>query len=221
MSETTLRAETGRVIGTRSSRRLRRDGMVPGVLYGKQADPPSLAVNARDLSRALSTEAGLNVVLTIEVDGNSSTAFARELQRHPTRGDIIHLDFIKITLTDTVDAVVSLDFLGEPVGVRDEGGIIHTVMTSVNVRAVVTDIPSSIEIDIADLEIGDSVTVEDLPEIDGVEYLDESDSTVATVAVPAAVLADETEVDGEEVEGEDEDADGEGEPTDGADAEDE
>ncbi|HDH02621.1 MAG TPA: 50S ribosomal protein L25 [Actinobacteria bacterium] len=221
MSETTLRAETGRVIGTRSSRRLRRDGMVPGVLYGKQADPLSLAVNARDLSRALSTEAGLNVVLTIEVDGNSSTAFARELQRHPTRGDIIHLDFIKITLTDTVDAVVSLDFLGEPVGVRDEGGIIHTVMTSVNVRAVVTDIPSSIEIDIADLEIGDSVTVEDLPEIDGVEYLDESDSTVATVAVPAAVLADETEVDGEEVEGEDEDADGEGEPTDGADAEDE
>lgn len=221
MSDTTLRAETGRVLGTRSSRRLRREGMVPGVLYGKQAEPVSLAVNARELSKALSTEAGLNVVLTIEVGGKSATAFARELQRHPTRGDIIHLDFIKITLTDLVDAVVSLDFLGEPVGVREEGGIVNTVMTSVNVRAVVTDIPSSIEIDIAELEIGDSVIVSDLPEIKGVEYLDEQDSTVATVAVPAAVIADEVEEEGEEVEGEGEEVDGEGEASDGEDAENE
>ena len=120
-----------------------------------------------------------------------------------------------------VDAVVSVDFLGEPVGVREEGGIVNTVMTSVNVRAVVTDIPSSIEIDISELEIGDSVTVADLPVIEGVEYLEEVDSTVATVAVPAAVLADETELEGEEVEGEGEEVDGEAEESDGADAEDE
>ncbi len=214
MSDTTLPAEIGRVLGTRPSRRLRLEGLVPAVLYGKNSEPLSLAVNARDLSRALSTEAGLNAVLTIDVEGKKATAFARQLQRHPTRGDIIHLDFIKISLTDTVDAVLSIDFVGEPVGVREEGGIVHTVEVSVNIRAVVTDIPSSVELDIADLAIGDSLSIADLPEVEGVEYTDDPDQTIVAVAVPAALLADEAVEEGEEIEGDEEAADEDGEADD-------
>jgi len=220
MSDTKLRAETGRVLGTRPSKRLRREGMVPAVVYGKDSEPVSVAVNARDLSKALGTDAGLNAILTLDVDGNEQTALARELQRHPTRGDITHLDFIKISLTDMVDAVVHIEFTGDPIGVKDEGGIVNTVTTSANVRAVVTNIPDSIEIDISHLGINDSVLVSDLPELDGVEYIDDPDLTLATVAIPAAILADEEEElegeelegeEGEAVEGEEGDADGESE----------
>jgi large subunit ribosomal protein L25 len=215
MSDTTLSAETGRVLGTRPSKRLRREGMVPAVLYGHGAEPVSVAVNGRELVRALTTEAGLNAILTLEVDGKKETALARELQRHPTRGDITHLDFLKISLTDTVETLVHIEFHGEPIGVKEEGGIVNTVTTSVNVRALVTNIPDSIEVDISALAIGDSTTVADLPEMEGVEFLDDPELTIATVAIPAAILADEEEelLEGEEIEGEEgeggEDEDGE------------
>lgn len=204
MSDTTLRAETGRVLGTRPSKRLRREGMVPAIVYGKGSEPVTIAVDAKELSRALSTDAGLNAILTLEVEGKSETALARELQRHPTRGDITHLDFIKISLTDQVDALVHIEFLGDPIGVKEEGGIVNTVTTSVNVRAVVTNIPDSIEIDISHLGIGDSVTVADLPELEGVDITDDPELTLATVAIPAAILADEEAelAEGEELEGE-------------------
>lgn len=214
MSEVTLRADTGRQLGSRSSRRLRRDGMVPATVYGKDSDPLSVSVNARDLRRILGTDAGLNAIISLEVGSDTHTALARELQRHPVRGDIIHLDFVKISLTDRVDAVVFIDFTGDPVGVRDEGGIVETVTTSVNVQAVVTNIPDSIELDISDLNVGDSLKVSDLPDLEGVEYMDDEDLTLATVVLPAAVLADEEEdaEDGELEEGEEgaEGEDGEG-----------
>lgn len=215
MSEVTLRADTGRQLGSRSSRRLRRDGMVPATVYGKDSDPLSVSVNARDLRRILGTDAGLNAIISLEVGSDTHTALARELQRHPVRGDIIHLDFVKISLTDRVDAVVFIDFTGDPVGVRDEGGIVETVTTSVNVQAVVTNIPDSIELDISDLNVGDSLKVSDLPDLEGVEYMDDEDLTLATVVLPAAMLADEEE-DAEEGELEEGEEGAEGEDGEGA-----
>lgn len=209
MSDVTLRAETGRQQGSRASRRLRREGKVPATLYGQGSDPLAVSVDAILLRNALSTDAGLNAVLTLEVGKDTHTSLARELQRHPTRGDITHLDFVKISLSDRVDAVISVELLGEPVGVRDEGGIVETVLASVTVNALVTNIPESIEIDIAELSVGDSVKVSDLPEIEGVEILDDPDQTVATVTLPAAAFAEEEE---ELLEGEEgEEVDGEGE----------
>ena len=193
MSETTLRAETGRQLGSRASRRLRRSGMVPATLYGQDTEPVAVAVDERDLRNALSTDAGVNAVLTLEVGKDSHTSLARELQRHPTRGDITHLDFVKISLTDRVDAEVSIVLVGEPLGAREEGGIIETVLATVTVNAVVTNIPESIELDISDLTIGDSLKVEDLPEIDGVDILDDPEQTIVTVTLPATVLAEEEE----------------------------
>ena len=200
MTETTLRAEVGRETGSRSSGRLRRDGFVPATLYGKDSDAVSIAVGAVELRRALATDAGLNAILTIDVQGSEHTALARELQRHPVRGDIVHVDFVKISLTDRVDATVYIEFTGDPVGVKEDGGIVETVTTSVTVSAVVTNIPDSIELDISELHIGDSLKVADLPELDGVEYLDDPELTLVTVSVPAAVEAEEALAEGEEGE---------------------
>lgn len=210
MSDVTLRAETGRPTGTRPSRRLRRSGMVPATLYGQQSEPLSIAVSARDLRRALATEAGINALITLEVGEEKHTSLARQLQRHPTKGDVIHLDFVKISLTDRVDVVVAVETIGEPEGVRD-GGIIETVSNSVNVNTLVTSIPDSIRADISGLGVGGALRVSDLPAIEGLEYLDDPLQTIVTVSLPSAALAegeaeaeteDEEAAEGEQAEGE-------------------
>lgn len=216
MSDITLRAETGREKGSRASRRLRRAGQVPATLYGQGSEPVALAVDARALRQALGTDAGLNAVITIEVDNDSHTSLARELQRHPTRGDIVHLDFLKISLTDRVDASVAIILVGEPFGVRDDEGIVETVSSSVTVNAVVTNIPESIELDISHLGIGDSVKMSDLPQIEGVDYLEDPSQTIAAVTLPAAAFAEEEEELDELLVGEDGEPIEAGEEGDGA-----
>ena len=190
MSEVTLRAEIGRATGTRPSRRLRREGKVPATLYGHDADAVSVAVDARELRTALSTEAGINAVIRLRVDKETHTSLARQLQRHPTRGDIIHLDFVKIALTDRVDAVVSIELVGDPVGVTEEGGIVETVSNTVNVHTLVTTIPESITVDISGLGAAQSIRVGDLPALDGVEYLDDPGQPVVTISLPSAALVE-------------------------------
>ena len=200
MSEVTLRAETGRATGTRPSRRLRRQGMVPATLYGHDADAVSIAVAARDLRNALSTEAGINAVIHLRVGTETHTSLARQLQRHPTRGDIIHLDFVKIALTDRVDAVVHIELVGHPVGVTEGGGIVETVANTVNVHTLVTSIPESIQADISGLRAGESIRVADLPVLDGVEYLDDPDQPIVTISLPAAAFVEEEEASEEDPE---------------------
>ena len=197
MSKVTLRAETGRPTGTRSSRRLRLSGMVPATFYGQGAEALSIAVSARDLRSALTTEAGLNAVINLQVGEDTHTSLARQLQLHPTRGDIIHLDFLKISLTDEVEAVVGIELVGDPAGIREGGGILETIANTVTVRALVTAIPESIPVEISGLGVGDTLRVADLPSLSGVEYLEDPDRPVLLVSLPAIAQAAETEADEE------------------------
>jgi large subunit ribosomal protein L25 len=184
--EVTLRAETGREPGSRSSRRLRRQGMVPAVIYGKDLDPVVVAVDAHDLYVALHTDAGVNALINLETKGSDSQlTMAREVQRHPVRGDIVHVDFVTISLTEKTQVEVSIELTGESEGVK-EGGIIETIRNSIHVEALPTDIPQSIVVDITQMEIGDTLRIADLPEIEGVEYLGDHDDPVVTVVLPAA-----------------------------------
>ncbi|MXY76995.1 MAG: 50S ribosomal protein L25 [Acidimicrobiia bacterium] len=198
MSNVILRAETGRETGTRSSRRLRSRGMVPATFYGRGSDALSVAVSARDLRSALTTEAGLNAVINLQIGEETHTSLARQLQRHPTRGDIIHLDFLKISLTDEVEAVVAIELIGDQAAIREGGGILETIANTVTVRALVTAIPESIQADISGLGVGDTLRVSDLPTPSGVEYLDDPDQPVLVVSLPA--IAQTEEEDEEEVE---------------------
>lgn len=203
MEQVTLRAETGRTEGTRPSRRLRREGGVPAIVYGRGMDPLSVAVDRHDLYTVLHTEAGSNVLITLEVGKDKHLTVAREIQRHPVRGEIVHLDFIRISMDEPIDAEVGIDFTGTPVGVRDEGGIVETVQTSVMIRALPAAIPSSVSIDIAELGVGDSLKVSDLPELEGIEYTSNPEMTLVTVLLPQVVSLEPEEAElaeGEELE---------------------
>ena len=203
MDQVSLRAETGRETGSGPTRRLRAAGMVPAVVYGRGIDPITVAVGQRDLYGALHTDAGLNAIINLDVDGSEYTTVAREIQRHPWRSEILHLDFIQISLDEAIESEVALEFTGTPAGAAD-GGIVESVQTSVVISSLPTAIPSSIAVDISELGVGDSLKVADLPEIDGVEYVSDSESTLVTVQIPAAVVAEETAAEleeGEELEG--------------------
>lgn len=189
----TLRAQQGRPTGSRSSRRMRREGQVPAVAYGRDLEPVTIAVDGRELHAALHTEAGLNALINLEIDGGGTQlTMAKQLQRHPVRGDIIHVDFVTISLTEAVRADVPIVLRGEPVGVV-EGGIVETVRATVDIEALPTDIPPNITVDISHLEVGSTLTVADLPELSGVTYLEDPTAAVVTITLPAAVLAEEEE----------------------------
>ncbi|MDH3605676.1 MAG: 50S ribosomal protein L25 [Acidimicrobiia bacterium] len=201
MATTELEATIRTSRGSAESRRLRRTGFVPATVYGRDSEAKAVTVNSRELYAVLHTDAGLNAVITLNVDGEAITSLAREVQRHPTRGDITHLDFIRISLTETVTADVGIDFEGLPQGVRDGEGIVETIRSVITVEALATDIPSSIPLDISELNIGDVLRVSDLPVIPGVEYTDDPEASLVTVSVPAAVISEEAELaEGEEGE---------------------
>jgi large subunit ribosomal protein L25 len=125
---------------------------------------------------------------------------AREVQRHPVRGEIIHLDFIRISMDEAIQAEVAIEFVGTPVGVREEGGIVDTVNTSLMISALPGAIPASIPAEIGEMGVGDTFTVAMLPEIDGVRYLAEPDTPLAVVTLPAAEIAAVSAEEGEEGE---------------------
>ena len=149
------------------------------------------------------TDAGLNAIIEVDVDGDSVLAVAREIYRHPVRGDIDHLDFIQVSLDTEIEAEVAIDFSGIPMGVTEEGGIVQTIQPSVTISALPNAIPSSIELDIAAMDLHDTLTVADLPQIDGVTYVTDADYAIVTVSVPAAEIVEEPVIgEGEEIEGE-------------------
>jgi large subunit ribosomal protein L25 len=205
MQQETLRAVERASSGSRASRRLRREGRVPAVVYGTTIETRAVYVESRELYGVLRTEAGLNAIIELDVDGSSLLAIAREIQRDPIRGDISHLDFIEVRLDTEIDAEVGIDYIGIPEGVKNDGGIVETLEASIMISALPNAIPSIVEVNIENLEIHDTITVADLPVIEGVTYHLESDRTLLTVLLPAAEVEPETEAlegeEGEEVEG--------------------
>ncbi|MBT8200026.1 MAG: 50S ribosomal protein L25 [Acidimicrobiia bacterium] len=225
MSQIALKAEKRPAAGSRAAGRLRRSGMVPANVYGSGLDPMSVAVNAQELWAVLHSEAGANAVIDLDVEGTSVTTLAREIQRHPVRGDIVHLDFIKVSLTETVEAEVVIDFVGEPIGVQEDDSIVETIRNTVQLEALPNSIPSSIEVDISHMATNDVLRVGDLPVMEGVTYLDDEEQPLITVTIPRAVIAEPEEgeegfegeegVEGEEgaEEGDDAEGDGDGDST--------
>lgn len=205
----TLRAESDRETGSRASRRLRRDGQVPAIVYGKGRDPLAIAVNHRELRAALTTEAGTNALISLEVGGDTILTLPRVVETHPFRREIRHVDFVTVALTDTVSAEIPVHFVGEAVGIR-QGGVLSTARTTVQIEALVTNIPSYVELDVSELEIGDALRIGDLPEIEGVTFTEDPEYTVVSITVPAALEAeaDDAAAEGEEAEGEEVDAEG-------------
>ena len=188
MSQVSLRAQAGRKPGSRESRRIRRTGQVPAIVYGSELDPIPVQVDSHDLHVALHTDAGTNAIITLEIDGGKTlTTMARVIERHPFRNEYRHVDFVTVDLSRKITAEVALHFEGTPAGVR-EGGVFSPRRTSVQVEVLPTEIPSFIELDVSGVEIGGSLRVEDLPQIEGVEYLEDPEAVLMSVTTPAAEI---------------------------------
>jgi large subunit ribosomal protein L25 len=185
MQQETLQAVKRVTSGTRASKRLRRDGRIPGVVYGTDIESYPVHVAQRELYAVLHTEAGLNAIIEVDVEGNPVLTVPREVQRDPLGGEITHLDFIKVEMDTEIEAEVGFDFVGIPFGVRESEGIVETLESSITISALPTAIPSSIEVDIEHLALHDTLKVSDLPAIDGVTYVAEDEHPLLTVVLPA------------------------------------
>lgn len=194
----TLTASTGRTAGSRSSSRMRADGLVPGVVYGLGRDSVAVSVPWPDLRRALTTEAGLNALITLEVDGQTDLAIIKDLQRHPIRRNVLHVDFLRVDPNAPVAVEVPLVLVGEAKKVEGRRGIVDQPLKTLTVKAKPTEIPSQIEIDVTDLDIGDSITVAAISLPAGVTTdIDEGVQLVLGLATRFSV-EDETEGEGGE-----------------------
>jgi large subunit ribosomal protein L25 len=193
MAEITLVAEAGRPHGSPASRRLRRQGKVPAVLYGHGMVPIALAVEARELRNALSTEAGSNALLRVEVGSKHHLALAREIQRHPLRHTITHVDFQVVRRDEVMSAEVPVVLAGEAGAVHRGGGTVEQEMFALPVRAKPGDLPAAIEVSIEDLEIGQAIRVRDLELPKGVALDTDEEALVVAAHAPRAVAVAEEE----------------------------
>jgi large subunit ribosomal protein L25 len=203
-SATKLDVSTREATSSRAARRLRRGGQVPGVLYGGDAEPVSFAVEARELRVAL---AAGSAVLDVSIDGaKPSPAVLKEIQRHPVRGNTIHVDFLRVRLDRPIHAIVPLELHGadDAPGVK-EGGILEQITRELNVEALPTAIPPAIVHEVSEMQIGDTLMLSSLSAPEGVTLLDDPEETVVATLTPPRLQAEaeaemeaETELVGEE-----------------------
>jgi large subunit ribosomal protein L25 len=200
MAEITLNVESGRPLGTRPSGRLRTAGKIPGVVYGHGMAPIPVAIGARDLRAALTTEAGLNALLSLKIEGTTHLAIAKTLQRHPVRQTVTHVDFQVVRRDEIVTAEVRISLVGESEAVHHADGSIDQEMLSLQIKARPGEVPAVIEIDVSALEIGDSLRVSDLRLPEGVTTDVDPEAAVAIAHPPRYEAEVEAEGEGEPAE---------------------
>jgi large subunit ribosomal protein L25 len=201
MAEIVLVAEVGRPIGSRATRRLRREGKVPGVIYGHGTEPLPVAVGARELRVALNGEAGANQLLSLDTGSGSFLTLAREMQRHPVAQTVTHVDFVIVRRDEVISADVPITLVGEAIEVHHGDGLVEQQMFTLTINALPSAIPSGLEADISELTIGSQVRVSDLVLPEGVTTDVDPDTAVA-IGQPPRVVVLEEEVEAAEGEAE-------------------
>ena len=175
--------------GSADARRLRREGFIPGVLYGNGQQPHAICIPERDLRRVLTGQGGLHAILDVVLEGQKTThaSILKDYQQDPIRGHISHVDLQEVRLDQTIQASVTVQLVGEPAGAK-EGGVLSQVQREINVEALPMEIPEHIDLDVSGMAIGDTLRLVDLAPLDGVTYLDDPEGTVlATVGLPTRV----------------------------------
>ncbi len=199
MADVRLAAESRTDRGSARAGRLRKTGRIPAIVYGHGTDPISVTVDGRELRTALSGEAGLNALLDLQVDGDSLTALARELQRHPVRGTVQHVDFQIVDRNQAITVDVPVEMIGEAHEVAVQGGVIVLDVVSLTVNATPATIPSVIEIAVGHLEIGQTIRLSEITLPNGVTCDADPDTVMVTALIPR--VASDEEIEGEAAEG--------------------
>ena len=180
MSQTTLVATTGRQTGSPASRRLRGEDNIPGVLYGQGMKPINVAVGRRDLRQALAGPAGFNTVLSLEVDGKKYPAVIKDVQRHPVKRNVAHLDFLQINMKELLTVSVPLRLEGEAKAVLVEGGLVDPAVDTIEVECTPDNMPNEFVVDITNMQIGDTIRLESLVMPEGVTALGDPDMAIVS-----------------------------------------
>jgi large subunit ribosomal protein L25 len=198
--------------GSADARRLRREGLIPGVLYGRGKSPHPFSVHERELRRALTGPAGLHAILDVVLDGQktSHASILKDYQQDIISGRLAHVDLQEVRLDQAIQAEVVIELVGEAAG-SIEGGVLSQVTREINVEALPLEVPERIEVDVSSMQMGDTLRLVDVAVQEGVTFLDDPEETViATVTVPTQIIEPEPEE--EELEEGEELAEGEEAP---------
>jgi large subunit ribosomal protein L25 len=188
MATVSLSANAREGAGKGGARQLRMSGQIPAVIYGHAREAQSLTLNARDLDKMLEHIQAESTVIEVTVGGRTSKTLIREIQRHPFKRQILHVDFQELVAGEKVTVNIPIQLTGIPEGVRLGGGVLDQTMREVEIEVDPSNIPDHIEYDVTNMVIGDSVHVSDLKVPEGVEVLDDPESSVAVLAAPRAVI---------------------------------
>jgi large subunit ribosomal protein L25 len=187
MANAQLNASPRSEVGKGAARTLRREGKIPGIIYGHAREPLALAIDRRELEKLLSRIAAESTVIELSLDGTMARTLIREIQRHPFKREILHVDFQELVAGEKVTVNVPIVLTGTAEGVRAEGGTLDQTMRELEIRVDPANIPGPFEVDVSALHIGHSIHVSDLVIPEGVEVLDEKDATVCVVSAPRAI----------------------------------
>lgn len=174
--------------GKGAARTLRSKGQIPAIIYGHKRQPQALSINSRDLDKLLSSISAESTVIELSLDGTMARTLIREIQRHPFKREILHVDFQELVAGEKVIVSIPIVLTGVPEGVRLGGGILDQTMRELEIKVDPADIPNHVEADVNQLQIGSSLHVRDLRIPEGVEVMDDPDASVCVVAAPRAVI---------------------------------
>lgn len=182
--EITIRATKREGRGKNDARRARRDGMVPISIYGGEGGSVAALAPIRELAAILRSESGRNTIFTIEIDGaGASEVMFHERQVDPIRGRLIHADLTRLVKGQKIEVTVPLHLVGEPVGVREEQGVLEQIIREIEIRCEPREIPDVINVDVSGLGVHDALHVSDIPAAEGIEILNAPDAVIATVGI--------------------------------------
>jgi len=197
--EIIVRAAVREGRGKNDARRARREGQVPITVYGGAGEAVAALAPLRELAAILRSDTGRNTIVTMDIEGvGSSEVMFQDRQIDPVRGRLVHADFKRLVKGEKIEATVPLRLVGEPIGVREESGVLEQIIREVEIRCEPRDIPEHIDVDVSSLGVHDVLHVSDIPTSAGVEILESADTVIATVGVikeePVAVAPVEGEV---------------------------
>jgi len=185
--------------GKNDARRTRREGMVPVTLYGGGAETVAAVAPLRDLAAILRSEAGRNTIFTIEVEGvGESEVMFHDRQIDPVKGRLIHADLTRLVKGQKIEVTVPLHLIGEPIGVKEKQGVLEQVIREIDVRCEPRDIPDSLDVDVSNLDVHDTLHVSDIKVAEGIEILTDAELVIATVGIVREEEAPAPAIEGEE-----------------------
>ena len=200
----TLNAQKRDDLGKGAARSLRRTGRVPAVLYGRDLEAVHLSIDAHEAEQLFHSISVDNTIVDLAVDGEKRPyqTLVREIQTHPWKASLVHVDFLQIQEGVEVDLEIPVELEGVPVGVRLKGGVLEQIVHELEVRCIPSKIPDSFVLDVTELDVNESLHVSDIPVTEGVEILMSPDQTICAVAIPRVVEEAELEEPAVAAEGE-------------------